>query len=77
MLGVNSLKYSGPNIVFSLYWHYVYGVSRLVSSDLKVPQGPQLYYFLEKVPVEAILPLKSLYLYIYLGVEAHESPLGQ
>ena len=34
-------------------------VSRLVSSDLKVPLGPQLYYFLEKVPVEAILLLKA------------------
>ena len=42
---------------------YICAVGRLVSSDLKVPPGPLLYYFLEKVPVEAILPLNCLYLY--------------
>ena len=51
---------------FVIVRQYLMTVGRLVSSDLKVPLGPQLYYFLGKVPVEAILPLKSLYLWILM-----------
>ena len=57
----NLTRYSFLFLMYlEIHYIYIYRVSRLVSSDLKVPQGPQLYYFLEKVPVEAILPLKSL-----------------